>query len=129
VAPADDYKDRVTGRTVAKVTTGQIYWGAVPFVLIQILMVGLIITFPNLVSGGLSAKKAVDTSNVVIEVQPTDQPKDDKVDMDALFGQPGASAPATPSGPAASAAAPTKADGPAEIDPIKAMEEAARTKP
>jgi len=129
VAPADDYKDRVTGRTVAKVTTGQIYWGAVPFVLIQILMVGLIIAFPNLVSGGLSAKKAVDTSNVVIEVQPTDQPKDDKVDMDALFGQPGASAPATPSGPAASAAAPTKADGPAEIDPIKAMEEAARTKP
>ena len=94
VAPTDDYKDRVTGRNVAKVTTGQIYWGAVPFVLIQIVMVGLIIIFPNLVSGGLAVKKAVDTSNVVIEVQPTDQGKDQPVDMDALFGKPaGASAP------------------------------------
>ena len=92
VAPANDYKDRVTGRTVAQVTTGQIYWGAVPFVLIQIIMVGLIITFPNLVSGGLAKKAAVDTSNVVIEVQPSDQPKDQKIDMDALFGTP-ASAP------------------------------------
>jgi GntP family gluconate:H+ symporter len=50
VAPTSDYKDRVTGRQVAKVTTGQIYWGAVPFVVIQILMVGLIITFPGIVS-------------------------------------------------------------------------------
>ena len=40
----------------APVTTGQIYWGAVPFVLIQVLMVGLIIAFPNLVSGGLATK-------------------------------------------------------------------------
>ncbi len=94
VAPNDDYKDRVTGRPVAKVTTGQIYWGAVPFVLIQIIMVSLIIAFPNLVSGGLETKKALDTSNVVIEVQPSDQPQEQKAeDMDALFGAP-ASAPA-----------------------------------
>ncbi len=93
VAPTEDYKDRVTGRSVAKVTTGQIYWGAVPFVLIQIVMVGLIIGFPNLVSGGLAAKKAVDTSNVVIEVQPPDQANDQPIDMDALFGKPGSSAP------------------------------------
>jgi GntP family gluconate:H+ symporter len=91
VAPADDYKDRLTGKTIAKVTTGQIYWGAVPFVLIQITMVGLIIVFPNLVSGGLAAKKALDTSNTVIEVQPTEQRKE--VDMNDLFGTP-ASAPA-----------------------------------
>ncbi len=32
------------------VKTSDIYWGAVPFVLIQIIMVGLIIAFPNLVS-------------------------------------------------------------------------------
>jgi GntP family gluconate:H+ symporter len=50
VAPTDDYKDRVTGQTVAKITTGQIYWGAVPFVVIQIVMVGLIIAFPGIVS-------------------------------------------------------------------------------
>ncbi|MFO1328643.1 MAG: TRAP transporter large permease subunit [Rubrivivax sp.] len=50
VAPTDDYKDRITGRVVEKVTTGQIYWGAVPFVIIQIIMVGLIIAVPGIVS-------------------------------------------------------------------------------
>ena len=32
-----------------RVTTGQIYWGAVPFVLIQIVMIGLVIAFPQMV--------------------------------------------------------------------------------
>jgi TRAP-type mannitol/chloroaromatic compound transport system permease large subunit len=50
VAPTEDYQDRVTGAKLAKVTTGQIYWGAVPFVIIQIVMVGLIITFPGIVT-------------------------------------------------------------------------------
>ena len=67
VAPVDDFKDRLTGKLTAKVTTGQIYWGAVPFVLIQVFMVGLIIAFPNLVSGGLGKKADMDTSNVKIE--------------------------------------------------------------
>ncbi|MBL8350873.1 MAG: TRAP transporter large permease subunit [Burkholderiaceae bacterium] len=67
VAPHDDYTDRISGRRIAKVTTGQIYWGAVPFVLIQIVMVGLIIAFPNLVSGGLGKKAEIDISNVKIE--------------------------------------------------------------
>ena len=50
VAPTDDYKDRVNGKTIAKITTGQIYWGAIPFVIIQIVMVGLIIAFPGIVT-------------------------------------------------------------------------------
>ncbi len=91
VAPADDYRDRVTGQLTPKVTTGQIYWGAVPFVLIQIVMVGLIIAFPNLVSGGLAIKKELDTSKLVIEAQPAEQRKE--MDMNDLFGSP-ASAPA-----------------------------------
>ena len=39
-------------RSVApkEVKTSDIYWGAVPFVLIQVIMVGLIIAFPQLVS-------------------------------------------------------------------------------
>ena len=32
VAPAKDYVDQVSGKLTARVTTGQIYWGAVPFV-------------------------------------------------------------------------------------------------
>jgi hypothetical protein len=39
-------------RSVApkEVKTSNIYWGAIPFVLIQVIMVGLIIAFPNVVS-------------------------------------------------------------------------------
>ena len=50
VAPTDDYQDRISGKTIAKITTGQIYWGAIPFVIIQIVMVGLIIAFPGIVT-------------------------------------------------------------------------------
>jgi TRAP-type mannitol/chloroaromatic compound transport system permease large subunit len=67
VAPAKEFLDRLTGRKTAPVTTGQIYWGAVPFVLIQIVMVGLIIAFPRIVSGGLETKDKVDIRNIRIE--------------------------------------------------------------
>ncbi|WP_322994922.1 TRAP transporter large permease subunit [Castellaniella sp.] len=50
VAPKEDYRDRVTGRLIAKVTTAQIYWGSIPFIIIQILMVVLVLSFPGLVT-------------------------------------------------------------------------------
>ncbi|WIM05257.1 MAG: TRAP transporter large permease subunit [Candidatus Nitricoxidivorans perseverans] len=53
VAPHEDYTDRVTGRKIARVTTGQIYRGAIPFVILQVAMVGLLIVFPELVTGAL----------------------------------------------------------------------------
>jgi TRAP-type mannitol/chloroaromatic compound transport system permease large subunit len=68
VAPAKDYLDRVSGKLTAKVTTMQIYWGAVPFVLIQVIMVGLIIMLPGIVSGGLVKKAAIDTDKIEIQV-------------------------------------------------------------
>jgi len=68
VAPAKDYVDKLSGRMTARVTTGQIYWGAVPFVLIQVLMVSLIIVFPGLVTGGIAKKQAVDINSIRIEV-------------------------------------------------------------
>jgi TRAP-type mannitol/chloroaromatic compound transport system permease large subunit len=49
VAPRERYLDRLTRRTMEPVTTGQIYWGAVPFVVIQVVMVGLVIAFPGMV--------------------------------------------------------------------------------
>ena len=49
VAPRRSYIDKITGRTMPPITTGQIYWGAVPFLFIQCLMVGLLIAFPELV--------------------------------------------------------------------------------
>ena len=44
---AEAYIDRVTGKRMEPVTTGQIYWGAVPFVVIQVIMVLLVITVPG----------------------------------------------------------------------------------
>jgi hypothetical protein len=73
VAPVKDYADKLSGKPIARVTTGQIYWGAVPFVLIQILMVSLIIAFPAIVTGGIAKKQAVDTNKIQIEV-PAEEP-------------------------------------------------------
>ncbi|MCX8506241.1 MAG: TRAP transporter large permease subunit [Alphaproteobacteria bacterium] len=55
VAPAKEYTDRVTGKRMAPVTIGDIYRGAIPFVVIQIIMVILVIAFPNLVQHQKSA--------------------------------------------------------------------------
>jgi tripartite ATP-independent transporter DctM subunit len=69
VAPDKEYKDRVTGKMIPPVTTMQIYWGAVPFVLIQIIMVGLIIAFPGIVSSGLDKAEKVDLEKVRIQME------------------------------------------------------------
>jgi len=68
VAPAQDFADAVTGARIARVTTGQIYWGAVPFVLIQLLMVALVSAFPELVTWGLDAGTGIDPDDVLIPV-------------------------------------------------------------
>jgi len=49
VAAKEPYVDRVTGKTIAPVRTADIYWGSIPFVVIQLLMVGITITFPQIV--------------------------------------------------------------------------------
>jgi hypothetical protein len=45
---------------MAPVTTGQIYWGAVPFVVIQCIMVALVILFPQMVMHYKSSAPVVD---------------------------------------------------------------------
>jgi hypothetical protein len=70
VAPREGYKDRVTGAMTEPVTTGQIYWGAVPFVVIQCIMVGLVITFPAMVMHYKATGPQVDPSNVRIDIPP-----------------------------------------------------------
>ena len=68
VAPSEDYDDRITSRRISKVTTGQIYWGAVPFVLIQVFMVALIIFFPQIVSSGLDKAEKIDLDKVQMQM-------------------------------------------------------------
>jgi len=64
VAPTKEYTDRITGKIIQPVTTMQIYWGAVPFVLIQVFMVGAIIFFPGIVSSGLDKAAKIDLDKV-----------------------------------------------------------------
>jgi tripartite ATP-independent transporter DctM subunit len=73
VAPAREYIDKLTSRRMAPVTTGQIYWGAIPFVIIQIIMVGLLIAFPQMSLVYKSDQKAIDINKVKIEI-PADIP-------------------------------------------------------
>jgi len=72
VAPDKEYIDKITRKPIAPVTTMQIYWGAVPFVIIQIVMVGLIIAFPGIVSRDKQEK--IDLDKVKIEMPSTDIP-------------------------------------------------------
>mgnify|MGYP001627259405 CR=1 FL=1 len=68
VAPDKEYTDKVTRKQIAPVTTMQIYWGAVPFVAIQLLMVALIIAFPGIVSR--DKQEVIDLDKVKIELPP-----------------------------------------------------------
>lgn len=102
VAPIKEYTDKVTKKLIQPVTTMQIYWGAVPFVLIQVVMVGLIIAFPGIVSSGLDKVEKLDLDKVILQVQE----------------EPTQEAPAP--GSAEEAAAEKKL---ADDDPMKAMED------
>jgi TRAP-type mannitol/chloroaromatic compound transport system permease large subunit len=60
-------------RSVAppSIKTGDIYWGAIPFVCIQVLMVALVILFPQMVTSGLDKIEVIDIDSVKIELPDT----------------------------------------------------------
>ena len=66
VAPKLHYDDKVTGARMAPVSTAQIYWGAVPFVVIQVVMIAVVIAFPQMVMHYKG--KVVDPSTITITV-------------------------------------------------------------
>ena len=74
VAPAKDYVDRITKKITAPVTTGQIYWGAVPFVIIQLIMVGLVIAFPQMVMVYKDDAPKSDGKKIEINLPASDAP-------------------------------------------------------
>jgi len=109
VAPGKEYTDKITKKMIQPVTTMQIYWGAIPFVIIQIIMVAAIIAFPGIVSSGLDKTEKIDLDKVVLEVQ----------------AEPPAAA---ASGPDGGLTAPAADSTQSDADPMKAMEEAMNKK-
>ena len=123
VAPDKPYIDRVTRKTMDPVTTMQIYRGAIPFLLIQLTMVGLLIAFPQIVTGALDAKVQYNMENIGDQMRDTlGQPAEGAEG----YGEDPANA-AKEASPDAATTPPTvpepTADAPAD-DPMKAMQDA-----
>ena len=118
VAPAKEYMDKVTKKMIAPVTTPQIYWGAIPFLCIQLLMVALVIAFPGIVSSGLDEKQVYDLDKVRMEME---------ADMPDAAGAPGAPGAPEATDPTAgmegASSAPGDAAAPAADDPLKALQD------
>ena len=147
VAPTKDYLDRLSKKIIKGVTTGQIYWGAVPFVIIQVIMVSLVIAFPQMVMVYKAGERKMDLKQIQIVV-PEEQPlgpdkagqpssggqqqEDAEKALEKAFG--GGQAPATPETKGDTPAAPeTKGDAPpadgaivVPEDDSKALERALR---
>src|SRR5262249_4917648 len=68
VAPRESYIDRISSKRMAPVTTGEIYWGAVRFVVIQCIAVGLVIAFPALVMHYKGTGARIDPSMIQIDI-------------------------------------------------------------
>jgi len=74
VAPRESYIDRISSKRMPPVTTGEIYWGAVPFVVIQCIAVGLVIALPALVMHYKGTGPRIDPSKIQIEIPQPDLP-------------------------------------------------------
>jgi TRAP-type mannitol/chloroaromatic compound transport system permease large subunit len=68
VASRRDYRDRVTGEAIPAVTTAQIYKGSIAFIVLQLIMVGVVIAYPQLVTGNMSEGVKVDVDKAFREM-------------------------------------------------------------
>jgi len=87
VAPAAAWFDKVSKRTIAGVTTLQIYRGAVAFIILQCIMIAVTLAFPRLSIP--DAGPVVDPSTIEIELPPLGGESEGQPELPPLdFGQP-----------------------------------------
>ena len=142
VAPEKPYVDKVTGKVMQPVTTMEIYKGAIPFLVLQLVMVAVLIAFPGLVTGSLDKKVDVDMDAVGAQMRDSlgAPSAGDAATSENLWGNDasgseapagaaseadGAAAPADPASAASaeeSSAAPTPG-GYGSDDPLKSLQE------
>jgi len=122
VAAKFDYKDRVTGQTIAAVKTLEIYKGAMAFIALQLVMVVAVMVFPTLVTGGIEKVESLSSDQILEQLQ---MPGDEEA-TDAPADAP-ADAASEPSGDAASPdAAPAQGGKADEDDPMKDLLDAVK---
>ncbi len=135
VAPDKPYLDRVTQKIMQPVTTMQIYKGAIPFVLIQLFMVGVMIAFPGLVTGNLDKAQNYDLKAVGEQMREQLAPEEGGgYGSDAGYGSDEEPAPQEQPSPEAApqepgAAATPEAPAAQDDDPMKAMQDALQQQP
>jgi TRAP-type mannitol/chloroaromatic compound transport system permease large subunit len=126
VAPDKPYVDRVTKKVMDPVTTMQIYKGAIPFLFIQLFMVGTMIAFPGLVTGSLDKAQTYDLKQIGDQMREGLQPDaSDAYGTDAESGAEESAPPAPGSTDGTTEPAPA-VENSAE-DPMKAMQDALKT--
>ena len=99
VAPVREYVDKLTGKLTAPITTMQIYWGAVPYVIIQVIMIGIVIAFPQMVMVYKGEASTVDPTKIQIDLPTIDQGTPPAIEIPGTDkGEPGAKGEAGKSG-------------------------------
>ena len=69
VEAKSDYIDRITKKLIPAVTTGQIYKGSIAFIVLQLIMVAAVVTYPQLVTGGLSKGTKMNADDALQELR------------------------------------------------------------
>jgi TRAP-type mannitol/chloroaromatic compound transport system permease large subunit len=115
VAARSDYTDQVTKQRIPAVTTAQIYKGSIAFIILQLIMVATVIAYPSLVVGNIESAAKVDDATVtdMLNNMPGMEAEQPAAGGDPTEGMEGADAPKAE-------------EAPAEEDPTKALEEAAK---
>ncbi|WP_137389650.1 TRAP transporter large permease [Rhodoligotrophos defluvii] len=85
VAPKLPFLDRVTGKQMKPVTTGQIYAGVIPFVAIQLLMLVLIALFPDTVLHHSGAENGLGAAEVNEKIDELFVPEGGQGELPPLF--------------------------------------------
>ena len=106
------------GRLPRNVESKDIYIGAIPWVIMQLILVGVVIAFPQTVTAFLDKEVAVDIDKAGKQLEQMEGGSSAATQADPA---------ATPSAGGPATAASAAADGTADVDPMKALEESMKT--
>ena len=124
VAPVKAYDDAVTGERIEGIKTGHIYRGVIPFIVIQVIGLIVVFSFPNLISWNRDTEAEVDLDAIEIEVETFDGGGYGGPSLDSGYGAP-IQFPGSEEAPAADDAVPAPdALQEGQIDPNQAIMDA-----